>query len=355
MVQQSLRQAVEPTSGQAPVQDPVGAHDEAPDFDLAQDTRGRRGPTLAVAAAGVAWLTMAVVGVTMLRPELGMVKQIAVKAAIDGIPAAVAPAAYAKPPQQRSPGPQTSPSAPVTGWWRYTDPTGFSINLPDGWKQDYRSANQVRFTNTAVPGAAIVIAYTTTPQPDQYLDWEQQSAWKAETDPAYLLFGIHRVSYRGYNSANWEFTDSENGRLTHFLDHGFISAPGAQAYSIELIAPASQWNSIQASLWGELLASFTPARHSSAAMPESPARRSQPVHGSAQPQPTPATAGMQSSSRPPAGQPTSSPSGYPTGYPTSTPTSIPTSIPTGIPTSIPTGYPTSIPSSLPTSIPSSYF
>jgi hypothetical protein len=346
MVQQSSRQAAEPASDQAPVPGPVGAHDAgahdgALDLELAQDGRRRRGPVLVVASAGIAWLTMAVVGVIMLRPELDMVQRMAVKAAIDGIPAAVDPAAYSKPPR-RSHEPQGSSSTPpVTRWWRYIDPTGFSINLPDGWKQDYRSANQVRFTDPADAGAAIVIAYTTTPQPDQYLDWERQSAWKAETDPAYLLVAIKRVSYRGYNSANWEFTDPENGRPTHFLDHGFISAPGAQAYSIELIAPASQWNSIQASLWGELLASFTPASRSTAAMPESMVPRSQPAHGSRQPQPTPAAASGQASSRPPGGQSTSSPTSIPTGYPTSLPTSVPTSIPTSLPSSFPTSLPTS--------------
>jgi hypothetical protein len=143
---------------------------DAPDLELAENAQGRRGPTLAVGAVGAAWVTMAVVAVTMLRPELAMVKQIAVRAAIDGMPAAVAPAAFTKPPQSHEPQRQ---SAPVTGWWRYTDPTGFSISLPDGWRQDYRSAYQVRFTDPADPGAAIVIAYTTTPQPDQYIDWEQ--------------------------------------------------------------------------------------------------------------------------------------------------------------------------------------
>jgi hypothetical protein len=322
------------------------ASDEAPDLELAESAQSRRGSTLAATAVGVAWVTMAVVGVTMLRPELAMVKRMVVKAAAEGLPAAVAPAAFAGPHEP------TRPSAPVMRWWRYIDPTGFSVSLPDGWRQDYRSAYQVRFTNPAEPGAAIVIAYTSTPRPDQYADWEQQSVYKAETDPAYLLIGIHRVHYRGYNSADWEFTDSENGRLTHFLDHGFISAPGAQAYAIELVAPAASWNSIEARLWGELLTSFTPATHTAPAG-ESSTPRSRPAHGT--PGPAPTTAGGQPSTRSPYGQPSNLPTSTPTGYPTSTPTSIPsgypTSIPTAIPTGIPSGYPTSIPSGLSGSLP----
>jgi hypothetical protein len=311
-------------------------------LELAENAQGRRGPALVVGAVGATWLTMAVVAVTILRPELAMVRRMAVNAAEEGIPAAVAPVAFSRPPQQPRPHGSQPPST-VAGWWRYADPTGFAISLPDGWRQDYRSANQVRFINPDVPGAAIVVAYTTTPQPDQYLDWEQQSAWKAESDPAYLLVGIHRVYYHGYNSADWEFTDTANGQPVHFLDQGFISAPGAHAYAIELIAPASQWASLRASLWGELLASFVPTGPTMQDGATSPAHGARPSAGSPKPQPTPSTAGEQATSTP-SGQPTSGTTGNPTSAPTSLPTSIPTSVPSGIPTSVPSGIPTSVPS-----------
>jgi len=45
------------------------------------------------------------------------------------------------------------------------------------------------------------------------------------------------VSYRGYNAADWEFTNMYQGQLTHVLDQGFIVTPGRLACAIELYGP----------------------------------------------------------------------------------------------------------------------
>jgi hypothetical protein len=104
-----------------------------------------------------------------------------------------------------------------------------------------------------------VVWWTTTPRPDQLADWRQQAAYKARTDPAYRQLAIDRVSYRGYNCANWEFADSDGGQAIHVLDHGFIVRPGALAYAIELYGPEAGWRDVHAGMWTGLLKSFTPA------------------------------------------------------------------------------------------------
>jgi hypothetical protein len=224
-----------------------------------------------VLVAGIlaVWVSASAVAVITLRPELAAATHAAERAAAAAVPVIapdLAPDLAAGPSAAASPAipPPRRPAVPA-GWLRHADSQGFSINLPDGWAQDYRSVNQVRFTapgQSSGPGqgVTVVIAFTTTPKGDQYADWQAQAAWKAETDPGYQLIGIRRVAYRGYNCAEWEFLDSDQGQLTHYLDHGFIPVPGAQAYSIELVAPAGEWASVRARLWDELLASFSPAR-----------------------------------------------------------------------------------------------
>jgi hypothetical protein len=305
-----------------------------PDLEQAEAAHGRRGAKVTVAVVGAAWVTMAIVGMTVLRPELAMVKRIAERA-VAGAPPILSPP---------TPAVGSSASAPLASsarWRRYADPAGFTIDLPGGWTRTYRSASQVRFTSPARPGAAIVIAYTATPAPDQYTNWEQQAAWKAETDSGYLRIGIHRVYYRGWNCADWEFTDVVDGTATRFLDHGFIPVPGRQAYAIELVAPASQWDTAKAAYWGELLASFTPAI------------LSQPHETNASPSPAaPASSGGSRASGHPRPTPApTTPTAVPTSLPTSVPTSLPTSLPTWLPTSLPTSFPTSLPNALPTSVP----
>jgi len=61
------------------------------------------------------------------------------------------------------------------------------------------------------------------------------------------------VTYRGYNTADWEFTNMYQGRLTHVLDRGFIVTPGRLGYAIELYGPDTGWSAVRASVWEGLL------------------------------------------------------------------------------------------------------
>ena len=67
------------------------------------------------------------------------------------------------------------------------------------------------------------------------------------------------MAYRGWNAADWEFLAMHGGQLDHFLDRGFIVAPGRLAYAIELYGPQAQWSSVKASIWAGLMQSFRPA------------------------------------------------------------------------------------------------
>jgi len=48
------------------------------------------------------------------------------------------------------------------------------------------------------------------------------------------------VSYRGYNAADWEFTNVYQGVLTQVIDRTFIVRPGRLAYAVELYGPQSR-------------------------------------------------------------------------------------------------------------------
>jgi hypothetical protein len=146
-------------------------------------------------------------------------------------------------------------SPPAQAWQTYQDRTGFSISLPTGWAVTSRSATEVDFTGTP-PGFVVVVAWTTHPRPDALADWRQQAAAKAQADPTYQQISIRRVGYRGYNAADWEFTNRYRGELTHVLDRAFIVQPGRLAYAIELYGPAASWPPVYASMWDRLVASF---------------------------------------------------------------------------------------------------
>jgi hypothetical protein len=161
--------------------------------------------------------------------------------------------------QAGQPSPAASPAtAPLAGWATYHDPSGFSIATPPGWAVSSTSADEVKFTG-ADSGFTVVVAWTNQPRPDALADWRQQAAGKAATDPTYHQISITRVTYRGYNAADWQFANDLGGQQVRVLDRGFIVRPGQLAYAIELYGPAGQWQQVYDSTWGGLVTSFSPA------------------------------------------------------------------------------------------------
>ena len=165
---------------------------------------------------------------------------------------------------QTGQGAATSGKSPRTAatsasWSTYHDPSGFSLSLPDGWAISSRPAQQVKFA--VVPaGFVVVVAWSRHPAADALADWRQQAADKAASDPTYQQIRVQRVSYRGYDSADWEFTNIYQGVLTHVIDRTFIVEPGRLAYALELYGPDAQWQQAFTRLWPRLLASFQPGR-----------------------------------------------------------------------------------------------
>jgi len=149
-------------------------------------------------------------------------------------------------------------TTPPDSWKPYHDPGQFTIELPPGWKAFSTGSDEVKFAGSP-PGFVIVVAWTDSPRPDALTDWQQQSAAKAAADSSYHLISIRRVSYRGYNAADWEFTDDYLAALNQFVDRGFIVHRGTLGFAIELYGPPAQFQSVYASTWKKLVTSFDPA------------------------------------------------------------------------------------------------
>jgi Protein kinase domain len=143
-------------------------------------------------------------------------------------------------------------------WHAYDDPSGFAVRLPPGWAVVSTTPGEVQFTG-APGGFVLVVAWSTHPRSNALADWQQQAARKAATDSSYRQISIRRVSYRGYNAADWQFIDVYQGVRIHVIDRTFIVQAGRLAYTIELYGPASQWPAVHASIWRPLVTSFRPA------------------------------------------------------------------------------------------------
>ena len=177
-------------------------------------------------------------------------------------PASTAPSAQASADRspsatRQSPSGASTAAAVPAGFRQHEDPTGFSVAVPQGW--DVRTErNQRRFYDDT--GRRLLsIDQTQNPKPDPEADWRAQEPRQAPRFPGYQRVSIDSVNYRGWDTADWEFTwVGESGTKYHVRNRGVITKPGERAYALYFSAPEDQWEENQR-LFDQIAASFQPA------------------------------------------------------------------------------------------------
>ncbi|GGL75257.1 serine/threonine protein kinase [Streptomyces fumigatiscleroticus] len=136
----------------------------------------------------------------------------------------------------------------------YQGGQGYSIGLPEGWK--YRSTGSAGDRFTGPDGQKLLVAWTTTPKDDPVADWKNQERYMARSQ--YQKVRIEKVDYRGWNTADWEFTYSESGTRYRTIDRGFV-VNGHLGYALMYTAKAANWGSdLRKDTWRTLTETFTP-------------------------------------------------------------------------------------------------
>ncbi|WP_225099732.1 serine/threonine-protein kinase [Streptomyces sp. CoH27] len=131
---------------------------------------------------------------------------------------------------------------------------GYSIGLPKGWS--YKSSDDAGDRYTGPGGQKLLVAWTSTPKGDPVADWQNQERYMVRAQ--YHKVRIEKVDYRGWNTADWEFTYVEGGTEYRTIDRGFV-VNGHLGYGLMYTAKAADWDSaLCQDTWKTLTASFTP-------------------------------------------------------------------------------------------------
>ena len=209
---------------------------------------GRRRPVLAALAAAVVIAVLAA-GIALLagRPHA---HRTASRAGPRASPTALAPTSAA-PARSASSAPAPTPPASVpgasgpggvpAGYYRFSDPTGFSIGVPAGWQISH-VGHYVYVTDPANGGIFLLIDQSGQPKPDPLADWQQQAAARQSSYPGYHLITLRAVRYtQAEKAADWEFTYDRNGIMVQVLSRNIL-ANAHHAYALYWSTPASQWD-----------------------------------------------------------------------------------------------------------------
>ncbi|MET9501256.1 serine/threonine-protein kinase [Streptomyces sp. NPDC006622] len=133
---------------------------------------------------------------------------------------------------------------------------GYSIGLPADWKYQVTSPAGDRFTGP--DGQRLLVAWTTTPKDDPVADWENQERYMKRSQ--YKKIHIQKVDYRGWSTADWEFTHSESGTTYRTIDRGFV-VDDHLGYALMYTAKAAAWDGdLRTNTWKTLTGTFTPKK-----------------------------------------------------------------------------------------------
>ncbi|WP_086740039.1 serine/threonine protein kinase [Streptomyces glaucescens] len=131
---------------------------------------------------------------------------------------------------------------------------GYSIGLPKGWRYQSSDAAGDRFTGP--DGQKLLIGWTTTPKNDPVADWKNQERYMVRSQ--YDRIRIEKVGYRGWNTADWEFTYVDGGTKYRTVDRGFV-VDEDQGYALMYTAKAAKWGSETRRItWQTLTKTFEP-------------------------------------------------------------------------------------------------
>ncbi|WP_328769215.1 serine/threonine-protein kinase [Streptomyces sp. NBC_00286] len=131
---------------------------------------------------------------------------------------------------------------------------GYSIGLPKGWKYQSTSASGDRFAGP--DGQELLVAWTSTPKDDPVADWKNQEQFMQRSQ--YQRIRIEKVGYRGWNTADWEFTFTEGGTKYRSIDRGFV-VNEQLGHALMYTAKDSAWGSdLRRDTWQTLTRTFQP-------------------------------------------------------------------------------------------------
>ena len=152
-------------------------------------------------------------------------------------------------------GPAVPAVALPEGFRLHTDPTGFTVAVPDGWARSTEGPRT--YFQDPESGRFLLVDQTTEPKDDPLTDWQANEPSVAARLSGYERISLARVDYRGWNTADWEFTwDGRNGQI-HVLNRN-IRVSDERAYALYWSVPESLWADSRG-MFDVIAQSFEPA------------------------------------------------------------------------------------------------
>ncbi|GIJ25956.1 serine/threonine protein kinase [Micromonospora qiuiae] len=162
-------------------------------------------------------------------------------AATSEAPAPPPPTSAAPPSPSASPSPSEAAAGGLPqGWTMRSDPVGFKVAVPDGWRRSaggtwvkYRDPNGV---------SELTIDRTDRPQRDAAATWRQLEPGRKNVRGVqdYRLIDISPLDCKWRTCADWDWYQTRNGVKIRVRNRGFVTASN-RGFALRWEVPDSEW------------------------------------------------------------------------------------------------------------------
>lgn len=146
-----------------------------------------------------------------------------------------------------SPSPsRTDGQDPPAGFFRYTAPQGFAVDLPTGWAPVRTEQSDDRSYRVLLGASGdprtLTVTYSTRLASDPVAVWDEVDASLRDDSIAYERVGdVRPVDYRGYEGADMEWLSTSDGVREHTFGRGFLIGEHS-GFSLRWTTPAADWD-----------------------------------------------------------------------------------------------------------------
>ena len=137
----------------------------------------------------------------------------------------------------------TGPSQIPDGYSAYTDPGGsYTVAIPDGWTPKQTSAAVVEVRNPD-DESQFLRFIASGPGTGALEELTREEPGFRQRFPSYQRVSLARVDFRGYDTADWEFTFVRDGATKHVLYRLFVA--NGRYFGVYLSAPEDAFSGLR--------------------------------------------------------------------------------------------------------------
>jgi eukaryotic-like serine/threonine-protein kinase len=159
------------------------------------------------------------------------------------------PADEAEEPEAAEQEPEAAPEAPAPdaaapvvpdGFEVHEDP-GYRVAVPAGWTVEPDGETRTRFLD---PDSRryLLVEEGGEPAGDPVEDWQAQEQSVSQRLDGYELIGIEAADFRGFDTADWQFTWEPGGGTVRVLNRAVVDEDLNRAYALYWSVPVEEWD-----------------------------------------------------------------------------------------------------------------